>query len=291
MSTPSLLRSSGILLHPTSLPGPFGIGDLGPIAFRWVETLAAMKQSWWQVLPLGPTGAGDSPYQSFSAFAGNVNLLSPEVLQQDGLVSADLWAGEQFPGDQVDYARVTPFKTKLLRAAWDGFRGGKAAHLKHDFENYCAVEAGWLDRLRPVRRHPRGARRQPASTAWPAGPAAAEPGRAGGAGEEARQRDPAAQVRAVPVRPPVGRAEGVRQRPRHQGDRRRPHLRGPRLGRRVGQPGPVPARRRPPADGGGRRAAGLLRGRRPALGQPALRLGADGGDRVTRGGSPACCGS
>ena len=145
MSTPSLPRSSGILLHPTSLPGPFGIGDLGPIAFRWVETLAAMKQSWWQVLPLGPTGAGDSPYQSFSAFAGNVNLLSPEVLQQEGLVSADLWAGESFAGDQVDYARVTPFKTKLLRAAWDGFRGGKGAHLKADFDGYCAVEAGWLD--------------------------------------------------------------------------------------------------------------------------------------------------
>ena len=145
MSTPSLPRSSGILLHPTSLPGPFGIGDLGPIAFRWVETLAAMKQSWWQVLPLGPTGAGDSPYQSFSAFAGNVNLLSPDVLQQEGLVSADLWAGEQFATDHVDYARVTPFKTKLLRAAWDAFRGGKAPHLKHDFESYCAAEAGWLE--------------------------------------------------------------------------------------------------------------------------------------------------
>ena len=137
MSTPSLPRSSGLLLHPTSLPGPFGIGDLGPIAFRWVETLAAMKQSWWQVLPLGPTGAGDSPYQSFSAFAGNVNLLSPDVLQQEGLVSADLWSNEQFPNDHVDYARVMPFKSKLLRAAWDAFRGGRAAHLKHDFDNYC----------------------------------------------------------------------------------------------------------------------------------------------------------
>ncbi|QJX00703.1 4-alpha-glucanotransferase [Frigoriglobus tundricola] len=145
MSTPFVPRSSGILLHPTSLPGPFGIGDLGPIAYRWVETLAAMKQSWWQVLPLGPTGAGDSPYQSFSAFAGNVNLLSPEVLQKEGLVSAELWAGEQFDGDHVDYARVTPFKTKLLRVAWDAFRGGKAAHLKPEFESYCAVEAGWLN--------------------------------------------------------------------------------------------------------------------------------------------------
>ncbi|VTR95182.1 4-alpha-glucanotransferase : 4-alpha-glucanotransferase OS=Roseiflexus castenholzii (strain DSM 13941 / HLO8) GN=Rcas_2645 PE=3 SV=1: Glyco_hydro_77 [Gemmata massiliana] len=145
MATPSLPRSSGILLHPTSLPGPFGIGDLGPIAYRWVETLAAMKQSWWQILPLGPTGAGDSPYQSLSAFAGSVNLLSPELLQQDGLVSADLWANEHFTDGEIQFDRVTPFKTKMLRTAWDSFRGGRAAHLKHDFENYCTAEAGWLD--------------------------------------------------------------------------------------------------------------------------------------------------
>src|SRR5207247_9359056 len=87
MPTAKLRRSAGILLHPTSLPGPFGIGDLGPAAYRWVETLAAMRQSWWQVLPLGPTGTGDSPYPSFSAFAGNVHLLSPEPLERDRPVS------------------------------------------------------------------------------------------------------------------------------------------------------------------------------------------------------------
>src|SRR5207248_11210194 len=103
MTTPSLPRSAGVLLHPTSLPGPFGIGDLGPTAYRWVETLAGMRQSWWQVLPLGPTGAGDSPYQSFSAFAGNVNLLSPELLEREGLVSNSLWAGQHFPDDRVDF--------------------------------------------------------------------------------------------------------------------------------------------------------------------------------------------
>src|ERR1700755_521882 len=123
--TTRLPRSSGVLLHPTSLPGPFGIGDFGPVAYRWVETLAAMRQTWWQVLPLGPTGAGDSPYQSFSAFAGNVNLLSPESLQQDGLVGPELWKDEAFPDNHVDYARVTPFKAKLLRAAWDAFNAGR----------------------------------------------------------------------------------------------------------------------------------------------------------------------
>ncbi len=145
MSHPELSRSSGVLLHPTSLPGPFGIGDLGPAAYRWVETLAAMKQTWWQILPLGPTGAGDSPYQSYSAFAGSINLLSPELLEQDGLVSPSLWTGKQFPDTHVDYGLVTPFKKALLRAAWDGFRGGKGGTLRGEFEAYCEREAAWLD--------------------------------------------------------------------------------------------------------------------------------------------------
>src|SRR6478735_5857201 len=140
MATPSLPRSSGILLHPTSLPGYFGIGDLGPVAFRWVETLAAMKQTWWQILPLGPTGAGDSPYQSYSAFAGNINLLSPELLEQDGLVKPALWEGKHFRNDRVEYEHVTPFKKALLRAAWTAFRGG--TKLRSDFEAYSAREAG-----------------------------------------------------------------------------------------------------------------------------------------------------
>src|SRR5947209_4137102 len=84
--TASLGRSAGILLHPTSLPGPHGIGDLGPAAFAWIETLAAARQRWWQVLPLGPTGFGDSPYQCFSAFAGNPYLVSPDALVLDGLL-------------------------------------------------------------------------------------------------------------------------------------------------------------------------------------------------------------
>lgn len=141
----SLRRSAGILLHPTSLPGPFGIGDLGPTAYRWVETLAAMRQSWWQVLPLGPTGASDSPYQSFSAFAGNINLLSPELLEREGLVSSSFWAGQSFPDDRVDFDRVTPFKKALLRTAWDAFRGGKTTGLKQEFEAYSAAEADWLE--------------------------------------------------------------------------------------------------------------------------------------------------
>src|SRR5687767_11559014 len=81
-------RSSGILLHVTSLPGPHGIGDLGPAAYAWVDRLAVAGQSWWQILPLGPTGYADSPYQALSAFAGNPNLISLETLVTDGLLKA-----------------------------------------------------------------------------------------------------------------------------------------------------------------------------------------------------------
>ena len=80
-------RASGILLHPTSLPGPDGIGDLGPEAYRWIDFLAESGCSLWQILPLGPTGYGDSPYQFFSAFDGNPNLVSPALLLEDELLN------------------------------------------------------------------------------------------------------------------------------------------------------------------------------------------------------------
>ena len=79
-------RSSGVILHPTSLPGPFGVGDLGAAAYQWVDLLAATGTGLWQTLPVGPTGYGDSPYQCFSAFAGNVNLIAPDLLVDDGLI-------------------------------------------------------------------------------------------------------------------------------------------------------------------------------------------------------------
>jgi len=145
MSTSTIPRSAGVLLHPSSLPGPFGIGDLGPIAYRWVETLAAMKQTWWQILPLGPTGAGDSPYQSFSAFAGAINLLSPDLLEREGLVNSSFWAGKRFPDGEVDYVLVKSFKKALLHEVWANFRAGRAIHLKAAFAEFVEVEASWLN--------------------------------------------------------------------------------------------------------------------------------------------------
>ena len=142
--TDRLPRSSGLLLHPTSLPGPFGIGDLGPAAHAWVDTLARAKQTWWQILPVGPTGFGDSPYQSYSTFAGNLNLLSPELLARDGLLRAEDLQGHSFPNDHVDYAAVEPFKLGLVRRAYAAFRGGSANHLRAEYDEFLHAKRGWL---------------------------------------------------------------------------------------------------------------------------------------------------
>src|SRR5271157_4303323 len=112
-------RSAGVLLHPSSLPGPYGIGDLGAAAYAWVDALAGAKQTWWQILPLGPTGYGDSPYQCFSAFAGNPYLISPQTLVEDGLLDSREVATASFPANRVDYGPVIQFKIRVLNQAWD----------------------------------------------------------------------------------------------------------------------------------------------------------------------------
>jgi len=140
-----LPRSSGILLHPTSLPGLWGIGDLGTAAYRFVDFLAEAGQRFWQVLPLGPTGYGDSPYQCFSAFAGNPLLISPDRLAEAGLLDPDeLEQAPAFPDDKVDYGAVISFKLPLLRRAFERFCAGPPAH-KAAFARFCAVNAHWLE--------------------------------------------------------------------------------------------------------------------------------------------------
>src|SRR5690349_4813493 len=111
-------RSSGILLHPTSLPGPFGIGEIGPEAYRFADFLQSAGMKIWQVLPLNPTGYADSPYQCFSAFAGNPLLISTDALVDEGVLSAnDLKQVPHFPTDHVDFGEVIPYKLSLLRRA------------------------------------------------------------------------------------------------------------------------------------------------------------------------------
>jgi 4-alpha-glucanotransferase len=139
-----LPRLSGILLHPTALPGRFGIGDLGPSAYRFADWLASAGQTLWQVLPLGPTGYGDSPYQLFSAFAGNPLLISPERLRDEGLLSAaDLAAFPMFPADHVDFGELIPAKTALLSRAFDNFERVATPSIRTWFDQFCEARP-WL---------------------------------------------------------------------------------------------------------------------------------------------------
>ena len=139
-------RTSGILLHPTSLPGRFGIGELGPEALRFAEFLAAAGQRLWQVLPLGPTGYGDSPYQCFSAFAGNPLLVSLDLLEAEGLLTpADLADTPAFPETEVDYGPVIDFKRSALARAFSRFREGAGPEPREAFERFSREQAAWLD--------------------------------------------------------------------------------------------------------------------------------------------------
>ena len=136
-----MVRTSGILLHPTSLPSPFGIGDLGPEAYKFVDFLVEAGQTLWQVLPLGPTGYGDSPYASYSAFAGNTLLISPERLVDDGLL--DQTDVEEKPVGPVDYGFAHQLKDKLLARAYERF--SKADHLRSEFGEFVERQSYWLD--------------------------------------------------------------------------------------------------------------------------------------------------
>ncbi|MGB7333791.1 MAG: 4-alpha-glucanotransferase, partial [Terriglobales bacterium] len=139
-------RCSGILLHLTSLPGRQGIGDLGPCAYEFADFLFAAGQKLWQVLPLNPTGYADSPYQCFSAFAGNPMLLSLERLRDRGLLQdSDLALARPFPEDFVDYGPVIEFRmTALRRAAQVFFADGSSAD-HAPFNRFCESASSWLD--------------------------------------------------------------------------------------------------------------------------------------------------
>lgn len=139
-------RSSGIILHPTSLPGRYGIGSFNQAAYDWVDTLVETGQSLWQVLPLGPTGFGDSPYQSFSTFGGNPYLISLEDLVRDGLLDQIvLDAAPEFPRDRVNYGVIYRWKLPILRRVADTFAQRASLDLQAEFADFCAAQSEWLD--------------------------------------------------------------------------------------------------------------------------------------------------
>lgn len=142
----ALDRSSGVLLHLTSLPGSYGIGELSEHAYAFVDWLAAAGQKYWQVMPLGPTGYGDSPYQSFSAFAGNPYLISLDALKRDGLLTGeDLGELPAFDPERVDFGLQYGWRNAILRRAFERFEAQAAPGLALDFETFTHVEAAWLN--------------------------------------------------------------------------------------------------------------------------------------------------
>jgi 4-alpha-glucanotransferase len=139
-------RSAGILLHPTSLPGPYGIGDIGPEAFKWIDFLAESGCGLWQILPLGPTGYGDSPYQCFSAFAGNPYLISPEILiSEDLLHSDDLVDHPLFPSEKVDFGAVIPWKLGVLDRSYLRFKNSTSVTIKREYDEFVSLNEDWLN--------------------------------------------------------------------------------------------------------------------------------------------------
>ncbi len=139
-------RGSGILLHITSLPSSFGIGDLGPWAYRFADFLSQTKQRYWQILPLSPTDSmsGNSPYSSLSASAGNKLLISPELLIDSGfLTKDDIAAAPVFPDGRCDYASVIPYKMNLFHLAYERFKMNK--NEKNAYEEFCSLQKEWIE--------------------------------------------------------------------------------------------------------------------------------------------------
>jgi 4-alpha-glucanotransferase len=140
-------RRSGILLHITSLPSPYGIGDLGPWAYKFVDFLARAKQSFWQILPLTPTALGaaaSSPYHGLSSFAGNTLLISPTLMLREGLLDEkDIKSPPRFSKNRVNYSKVTSYKRKLFSKAYEKFR--ETGRKNQKYEKFCSENSGWLD--------------------------------------------------------------------------------------------------------------------------------------------------
>jgi 4-alpha-glucanotransferase len=142
---PASYRGSGLLLHITSLPSPYGVGDVGPTAVAWIDRLADAGQSWWQALPLGPTGYGNSPYQPLSSFAGNNLLISPDWLIEDGLLDKSDCVAPPSSPSAIDYNTVIAFKRHLLERAWANFSKTGPSELRAAFEKFCHEQAHWLE--------------------------------------------------------------------------------------------------------------------------------------------------
>jgi len=244
-------RGSGILLHLTSLPSPFGIGDLGPWAYRFADFLAEAKQSYWQILPLNPTNPVhfSSPYHSVSAFAGNPLLISPEILVQEGwLQQSDLQSIPDFPRSKVDYRLVHSYKEMLLALAYERFQ---RTDPPYEYERFCVEQSSWLEDFALFM----ALKFKFSGQAWADWPA------------DLRDRK-TETLRAV-------------QKELAGSNPRRPsHLRQFRQRGRVGEPGHLQVGREPQALCGCGGTAGLFQQDWAAMGEPGLPLGGHQGKRI-----------
>jgi 4-alpha-glucanotransferase len=164
---PPAYRAAGVLLHVTSLPSAYGVGDIGPAAYSWVNRLHDAGQGWWQALPLGPTGYGNSPYQSLSSFAGNGLLISPDLLVEDGLLNESDCEVQTLGAASVDYPVAIRRKLHLLETAWARYNTGAFQGRRAEYEQFCRDQAHWLDDyalFRALKIHYRGAH----YLTWPA---------------------------------------------------------------------------------------------------------------------------
>ena len=134
------MRASGILMHTTSLPGPYGIGTMGKAAYEWIDFLKKAGQRYWQILPLNPTGYGDSPYQSCSAYAGNHYLIDLDLLAEQGLLLPEEIAACNWGEDacRVDFGLQYAFRMKILRKAYARFRDDGA------LTEFCSANESWI---------------------------------------------------------------------------------------------------------------------------------------------------
>ena len=230
---PADYRAGGVLLHVTSLPSPYGIGDLGPPAFAWVDCLCEAGQTWWQALPVGPTGYADSPYQSLSSFAGNGLLISPTRLIEDGLLLESDCEGQSFPAHAVDYDAVITFKNRLLDTAWLNFKAGARRDLGTAYENFRHDHARWLHDyalFRALRVKYRGAY----YLEWPIELVQRTPSALAQAESRTGARDRQGLFRPIPIVPPSGSTQTICAQQRHPLDWRPAFFRFSGFQRRVG---------------------------------------------------------
>ncbi len=266
-------RSSGILLHPTSLPGPYGIGDLGPAAYRWIDWLAETGCKLWQILPLGPTGYGDSPYQCFSAFAGNPYLISPEILIGDGLLNRDdLSDMPDWNPREVDFGAFYLWKPKLLEKAYENFKRNGSNEVKKAVDAFRLENTFWLEdyALFTAIKEAHGGG---AWDGWPEGTAPAKRSSPAKAERHLGRPNPGDNLLSISFLYTVGSCEAPCHTQGITNSRRHTHLRGDGFFRRLVTPGLVLHRYGWKTFCGRGSSAGLFFPHRAIVGQPLVPLG------------------